>query len=91
MVGSHPKILRMSPTRMLAQAVAHMYNDRSEGDILIDGPKTQSWEELRVWARASDRKKWRMWVHSVRLGSNTSVSLQALFVSEQEFSFTVST
>ena len=89
MVGSHPKILRMSPTRMLAQAVAHMYNDRSEGDILIDGPKTQSWEELR--ALTSDRKKWRRRVHSVRLGSNTSVSLQALFVPEQEFSFTVST
>ena len=39
-------ILRMSPTRMLAQAVTHMHNNRSEGDILSDAPKTQSWEEL---------------------------------------------
>ena len=81
-------ILRMSPTRILAQAVEHLYNNRSEGDILTDTPNTQSWDELRAWAR--DRKKWRTRVHSVRLGSRTTVSLQALFVPEQEFSFTVS-
>ena len=81
-------ILRMAPTRILAQAVGHVYKNRSEGDILTDAPKTQSWEELRAWAK--DRKKWRTRVHSVRLGSRTTVSLQALFVPEQEFSFTVS-
>ena len=82
-------ILRMPQTRMLAQAVEHMYNNRSEGDILTDAPETQSWGELRSWAQ--DRKKWRVRVHSVRLGSRTTVSLQALFVPEQEFTFTVST
>ena len=82
-------ILRMSHTRMLAQAVEHMYHNRSDGDILADAPKTKSWRELRTWAQ--DRKKWRVRVHSVRLGSKTTVSLQALFVPEQEFSFTVST
>ena len=82
-------ILRMPHTRMLAQAVKHMYDNRSDGDILTDAPKTQSWEELRAWAQ--DRKKWRIRVHSVRLGSKTTVSLQALFVPEQEFNFTVST
>ena len=81
-------ILRMSPTRILTQAVEHLYNNRSEGDILTDAPNTQSWDELRAWAR--DRKKWRTRVHSVRLGSRTTVSLQSLFVPEQEFSFTVS-
>ena len=47
-------ILRMTPTRILAQAVEHMYNNRSEGDILTDAPKTQSWDELRTWTQ--DRK-----------------------------------
>ena len=82
-------ILRMSRTRILAQAVEHMYDSRSDGDILTETPKTQSWEELRTWAQ--DRKKWRIRVHSVRLGSKTTVSLQDLFVPEQEFNFTVST
>ena len=32
-------LLRMSPTRMLAQAVAHMYHDRREVDTLTDAPR----------------------------------------------------
>ena len=34
-------ILRMPPTRILTQAVEHMFKNRSEGDILTDAPSTQ--------------------------------------------------
>ena len=34
---------------------------------------------------AQDRKKWKVRVHSVRLGSRTAVALQTLFAPEQEF------
>ena len=81
-------ILRMQPDRYLLQAVRHLYHDGNKGDILMDAPKTTSWEELRKWA--ADRKKWRTRVYSVRSGSNVTVSMQALFVPEQEFKFTVS-
>ena len=49
-------ILKMSPMRILTQTIEHMYNNkfRSEGDILTDTPKTQSWDELRTWVQ--DRK-----------------------------------
>ena len=57
-------ILRMSQTRMLAQTVEHMYNNRSDGDILTDAPETQSWGEIR--SRAQDRKKWGVRVQSGR-------------------------
>ena len=33
-------ILRMSPTRILTQAVEHLYDNRSEVDVLTDAPKT---------------------------------------------------
>ena len=82
-------ILRMDEDRLLAKAVRHKYDERSEGDILSDAPKTESWDELKAWAQ--DRKKWRMRVHRVRLGNRTTVSLQALFVPEQDFTFTIST
>ena len=73
-------ILRTSPARILTQTVEHMCNNRSEVDILTDTPETQSWDELRVWSQ--NRKKWRIRVHSVWLGSKTTVSLQVLFVPE---------
>ena len=33
-------------------------NNSSEGDILTDAPKSQSWNELRIWTQ--DRKKLRI-------------------------------
>ena len=78
----------MNPDRMLHKAVKFMYDNRQEGDMLADAPKTHQWTELIKWA--SDRKKWRSRVYIVRSGTRTTVSLQALFVPEQSFAFTVS-
>ena len=79
----------MDEDRLLTKAVQYKYDERSEGDILSDAPKTESWaDELKAWAQ--DGKKWRTRVHSVRLfriGNRTTASLQALFVPEQEFTF----
>ena len=81
-------ILRMDDDRLLAKAVRHKYDERSEGDILSDAPEPESWSELKVWVQ--DGKKWRTRVHSVGLGNRKTVSLQTLFVPEQEFTFTIS-
>ena len=37
----------MDEKRMLLQAVKMMYEDRREGDLLMDAPATDSWQELR--------------------------------------------
>ena len=81
-------ILRMDQDRLLVKAVKHLYEDGNEGDILMDTPTTSSWDELPKWV--ADRKKWRMRVYKVRSGSSTTVSMQSLFVPEQEFAFTTS-
>ena len=47
-------ILRLDEDRLLFKAVQHMYAHRSEGDLLMDAPKTATWTELRHWAQ--DRK-----------------------------------
>ena len=47
-------ILRMDEDRLLHKAVQHMYAHRSEGDLLMDAPRTSSWLELKQWAK--DRK-----------------------------------
>ena len=51
-------ILRLDEDRLLLKAVQHMYAHRSEGDLLMDAPKTANWLELRQWTQ--DRKKWRI-------------------------------
>ena len=51
MDGTHPEDDTDEDT-VLAQAVEHMYNNRSEG--WRHSPKTQSWDELRIWTQ--DRK-----------------------------------
>ena len=69
---------------MLALTVAHMHDNRSEGDILEDAPK------IHLGRNCGRAQKTGGNGESVRLASNTTVSLQILFVPEQEFSFTVS-
>ena len=56
----------------------HKFGARSEGDILADAPETETWGELKAWAR--DKNKWRTRVKRVRLGRHC-------FVPEQEFTF----
>ena len=78
----------MDDDRLPTKVVRHKYDERSEGDILSDAPEPESWSELKVWVQ--DGKKWRTRVHSVGLGNRKTVSLQTLFVPEQEFTFTIS-
>ena len=80
-------ILRMDEGRLLRKAVQHMYTHRSEGDLLMDAPKTTSWLELKQWAK--DRKKWRMRAQAIRAGSRVTIK-KAVFVPEMEFPFSIS-
>ena len=73
---------------MLQRAVKEVYESRSEGDIMMDAPATDSWRELRLWA--TDRDKWRVRVQSVRWGSGVHINTK-VFVSESVVPFTVST
>ena len=76
-------ILRLDENRLLKRAVKCLYEDRSEGDILMDAPHT----ELEMWS--ADRKKWRPRVRSVRSDPKVTVT-SSVFVSESVLSLTVS-
>ena len=41
-----------------------MYHNRTEGDIMMDAPATDSWEEL--CAMAADVKEWRGRVRAIK-------------------------
>ena len=80
-------ILRLDEERILQRAVKEVYENKSEGDILMDAPKTDSWRELKLWA--ADRDKWRARVQSVRWGSGVQIKTK-VFVPEWVVPFTVS-
>ena len=80
-------ILRLDEERIFQRAVKEVYENKSEGDILMDAPKTESWRELELWV--TDRDKWRARVQSVRWGSGVQIKTK-VFVPEWVVPFTVS-
>lgn len=52
----------------MSEVVRHIYESRSEGDLLMDSdsPATLPWVDLRKWA--GGRSKWRVTVQSLRSG-----------------------
>ena len=67
-------ILRMPEKRMVRKAVKLLYNNRAEGDLLMDAPATESWEELTALAgdledesmATARRKEWRQRVRAIK-------------------------
>ena len=59
-------ILRMTPERMVHRAVQYMFHNREDGDLLMDAPKAQTWQEL--CAMAMQRDEWRRQVQRVKEG-----------------------
>ena len=51
------KILCMEDDRMVAKAVRMMFNDRKEGDLLMDTPAASSWQELQKMVKADKGKR----------------------------------
>ena len=47
-------ILRMGKERMVKQAIYVMFKKRTEGDMLMDAPKHNSWRELCTYACDKD-------------------------------------
>ena len=80
-------ILWLDEDRMLQRVVKDVYENRCEGDIMMDAPKTDSWRELKMCA--VDRDKWRNWVQSVRWESGVQIKTK-VFVPEMVVSFTIS-
>ena len=52
--------------RMVYKAVRYIYDNRQEGDLLMDAPDTREWDALVKLA--ADRKRWRQMVYKVRGG-----------------------
>ena len=50
--------------RLIRKALRTIYDNRQEGDILMDIPVNMSWEELEEVA--ADRDKWRLLVRMVK-------------------------
>ena len=64
-VGSILRLLkRNGEERIIKKAVRAMYNNRMEGDILMDVPATDSWEAL--CKLAEDRKEWKGQVRAIK-------------------------
>ena len=57
-------ILRTGSERKLKQAVYEMYVSRSDGDMLMDAPRTRSWRELLKYA--DDKEYWKARVRAMK-------------------------
>ena len=57
-------ILRMEKERKLKQAVFELFRSPSQGDLLMDAPKVNSWRELMQFA--ADRVYWQARVRGLR-------------------------
>ena len=57
-------ILLMDDERLVLRTVKTLYNNRDEGDILMDVPETKDWEELRELA--TDVKGWKQNVRKIK-------------------------
>ena len=57
-------ILRMDKTRMIHKAVKTLYQNRQQGDLLMDAPVSHSWEDLVK--QAEDEKQWRGAVKEIK-------------------------
>ena len=67
-------ILRMDKRRLIHQAVRHMSDHRTTGDLLMDVPTRYSWAELKELA--ANRDYWRIRVKVLREGSGVSVTMR---------------
>ena len=59
-------ILRMDDSRLVKQAVRHMFTSRTNGDLLMDipSPLTITWDNLL--SLAQDRDTWRSTIHKMQ-------------------------
>ena len=63
-------ILRMGSERLVHQAVRHIAENRSEGDLLMDAPRGITWQKLCDLAQ--NRIGWRQRVRHLRDGTTAS-------------------
>ena len=47
--------MRLDEERILQCAVKEVYENKSEGDILMDASKTDSWREMKLWEADRDK------------------------------------
>ena len=81
-------ILRMDDGRLIKRAVQVMYETPQAGDLLMDAPRSASWEELCL--RASHRDAWRERVRKMRSPSVVSVSIGKHREEGVDHTFTIS-
>ena len=66
-------ILRMDPSRLVHKTVRHIFDNRSEGNLLMDTPGDKSWDELKTLA--ADRVDWRSRVRTLRTNQVSAVTI----------------
>ena len=57
-------ILRLDNKRLIKQALKVIYDNRQEGDILMDVPQELNWQQLQEMAE--DKNGWRARVHTLK-------------------------
>ena len=55
----------MEDGRLVKMAVQQMYDNRKEGDLLMDAPETKTWQELCRKA-ADNEKEWKEAVKKIK-------------------------
>ena len=78
----------MGPTRKVKQAVFEMFKAPSEGDLLMDAPKTSSWRELCKFA--FEDEQWKARVRALKFPQHTTTTLGPYHEPEQTVAFTIS-
>ena len=66
-------IARMSQDRLVQQALHHIAEHRSEGDLLMDIPRSWAWTDLIQFA--ADRDRWRRFVRRFKDGPELEVKI----------------
>ena len=57
--------MRLEEQRLVKQAVRHIFENRRDGDLLMDVRPDITWDELQ--AQANNRREWRRSVEKMRM------------------------
>ena len=82
-------ILRLGTERTIKHAVYEILKHRTEGDLLMDAPRYNSWRHLCT--QACDRDFWRMCARALKQMAIVSVTMGPHVEAERTVSFTVNT
>ena len=65
----------MPPTRLIQKVVHYIFDNKSDGDLLMDVSPKWSWDELKELAQ--NRIGWRQRVRAIKSGTRVAVDISS--------------